>query len=65
MEFAFFNGDVQCPWAYSFSAARNMDQPGMGPEMLACVAAAFRRMYAELDERICSEAEARGLPVSL
>ena len=35
----------------------------MGPEALAALSTAFRRSFAELDARICSEGEARGLPV--
>ncbi|GIL54056.1 hypothetical protein Vafri_9611 [Volvox africanus] len=42
--------------------ARNLDQPGVGPEVLATLTTAFRRAFAELDDRICAEGEARGLP---
>ncbi|GIL86071.1 hypothetical protein Vretimale_13899 [Volvox reticuliferus] len=42
--------------------ARNMDQLGVGPEVLPTLTAAFRRSFAELDAKICAEGEARGLP---
>ncbi|GLC40492.1 hypothetical protein PLESTM_001080500 [Pleodorina starrii] len=42
--------------------ARNMDQPGIGSEVLAALTTAFRRSFAELDAKICAEGAARGLP---
>ncbi|EFJ40714.1 hypothetical protein VOLCADRAFT_119889, partial [Volvox carteri f. nagariensis] len=42
--------------------ARNMEMPGVSPEVLAVATSAFRRSFRELDSRICTEGEARGLP---
>ncbi|KAG2494976.1 hypothetical protein HYH03_006909 [Edaphochlamys debaryana] len=42
--------------------ARNMEQPGISPEALGGLQAAFRRSFRSLDDRICQEGAERGLP---
>lgn len=40
-----------------------MEQPGIPPESLGSLAAAFRAVFHGLDDRICKEGALRALPV--